>query len=359
VEEFVVNLHIHSSYSDGTWSHQKIAEAGINSGVDGIIITDHNILVHNLDGYYHKNGKKILVMVGEEIHNKNLEPQKNHLITFGQNKELCEYADNTQLLINQVKKNGGLSFLAHPFEKNLPQVNEPEITWDNWNVEGFNGIEIWNHLSELKNESRSWPHLIFNILFPYGYARGPHPMSLKKWDELLMAGKKIIAVGGSDAHRLVMKKGLLEREIFPYAFHFNAINNHLLVRQPLSGDYPNDRKIIVDAFKSGNSYVGYDLPASTKGFRFYAQGKQATAIMGEEIELNPSITFQIRVPEAAECRLIHNGNVLEIWKNQEICTYITKSTGIYRVECYIQYFGKKRGWIFSNPIFVSNKRSQV
>ena len=26
--------------------------------------------------------------------------------------------------------------------------------------------------------------------------------------------------------------------------------------------------------------------------------------------------------------------------------------GVYRVECYIQYMGAKRAWIFSNPIYL-------
>ena len=78
--------------------------------------------------------------------------------------------------------------------------------------------------------------------------------------------------------------------------------------------------------------------------------------MGDEIELDSSITFQIKLPEVSECRLLHNGKIIKIWNDKEICTYITKSPGIYRVECYIHFLGKKRGWIFSNPIYVLDKR---
>jgi hypothetical protein len=113
--------------------------------------------------------------------------------------------------------------------------------------------------------------------------------------------------------------------------------------------------VIIDAFRNGNSYIGYDFPVSTKGFRFYAQGNNETVIMGDEIELENSITFQIKLPEPVECHLFHNGKTVQIWYDQEICTYTTKSPGYYRVECYINYYGKKRGWIFSNPIYV--KRS--
>ncbi len=343
---------MHSNYSDGTWPHRKIAEAGMDAGVDGLIITDHNVLIHGVENYFQKNRKKIIVLVGEEIHNKSREPQKSHLITFGQSVELCNYAENIQHLLHQVKKSGGLSFIAHPFEKALPQVNETDITWEDWEVSGFNGIEIWNHLSELKNESSNWIKLLFYVFNPAFYGHGPHPMAIQKWDELLISGKKTIAVGGSDAHRLVVRKGLIKKLIFPYQFHFRSINNHILTRQPFTGNFSTDRKIILEAFQKGNLFIGYDLPACTKGFRFYAQGKSKTAIMGEEIKVEKSITFQIRLPEAVECRLIHDGTIIKTWSDQEICTFITKSPGVYRVECYIQFLGKRRGWIFSNPIYV-------
>lgn len=352
MEELVVNLHIHSNYSDGSWNHKRIAEAAMHANLDAIIITDHNLMIKGIEGYFKNKEKSILVIVGEEIHDKSLDELKNHLLTFGQMTELCIYADEPQNLINMVKKSGGLSFLAHPYENSLPQVNEQAITWENWDVVGFNGIEIWNHLSELKNESRNWFELLVNIFFPKLYARGPHPLAIKKWDELLRSGHRLVAIGGSDAHALEMKKGFIKRIIFPYLFHFKSINNHILIPEKLSGNYLLDRKNIIEAFRRGNSFIGYDMPASTKGFRFYAQGKNGTAIPGDEIELESSITFQIKIPEPVECRLIHNGEIIQTWHDQDICAYTTKSPGYYRVECYVFYYGKKRTWIVSNPIHV-------
>jgi len=352
VEELVVNLHIHTTYSDGTRLHRSIADTAIQAGLDAIIITDHNLLVRDIEGYYQSKGKKVLMIIGEEIHDKLREPQKNHLITFGQSVELCTFAADPQLLINKVTDNGGLSFLAHPFENPLPQVNEVDITWEDWNIVGFTGIEIWNHLSELKNKSKNWLQLLFNVFFPTQYAKGPHPLSVKKWDDFLSKGKKLVAVGGSDAHSLEMKKGIFKRSIFPYLFHFQCINNHLIIPNQLTGNFLMDKMIIIDTLRSGNSFIGYDLPAPTKGFRFYAQGKNGTAIMGDEISLKNSVTLQIRIPEPVECRLLHNGRIIQTWYDQDICTYITKQPGYYRVECYLYFWGRKRAWIISNPIYV-------
>lgn len=352
MEEFVLNLHIHSVYSDGTWVHQKIAEAGILANLDGLIITDHNILVNHLEGYFFKKKKKILLIIGQEIHDKNLNPPKNHLLAFGQSQDLSIFAEKPQQLINQVKKNGGISIIAHPYERELPQVHEPDISWVDWSVEGFDGIEIWNHLSELKNVSRNWFQLLCHIFFPSTYATSAHPMAIQKWDQLLLSGKKIFAAGGSDAHNLRIKKAFLVKWVFPYLFHFQSVNNHLLLREPLSGEFLMDKMKVLNAIREGNFFIGYDYIVSSRGFRFYAQGRNETAIMGEEVELDGSVTLHITLPEEAECKLIHNGTVIKQWNNQKICMYITKSTGYYRVECTISFLGITRGWIYSNPIYV-------
>ncbi len=45
MEEIIVNLHMHTHYSDGTGSHMDIALAAIECGLDAVIVTDHNVLV--------------------------------------------------------------------------------------------------------------------------------------------------------------------------------------------------------------------------------------------------------------------------------------------------------------------------
>jgi hypothetical protein len=35
-----------------------------------------------------------------------------------------------------------------------------------------------------------------------------------------------------------------------------------------------------------------------------------------------------------------------------VCAHTATLPGAYRVEAYIDYLGLKRGWIFSNPIYI-------
>ena len=46
--EIIVNLHMHTRYSDGSGTHKDIAEAAIDAGVDAVIVTDHNVLVNGV-----------------------------------------------------------------------------------------------------------------------------------------------------------------------------------------------------------------------------------------------------------------------------------------------------------------------
>jgi hypothetical protein len=175
---------------------------------------------------------------------------------------------------------------------------------------------------------------------------------LLKWDELTLDGKRIVAIGGSDAHASPHSLGPLKRVIFPYEFHFKTINTHLFTTEPFTGDYPTDRRLVYEALESGRCFVGYDLPAPTKGFRFKAQGREKTVIMGEELPAQGGVTLQIRLPALADCRLIKDGVALKEWKRQQNCTHITIEPGVYRVEAYRRYLGRRVGWIYSNPIYI-------
>jgi hypothetical protein len=358
MRELITNLHVHTIYSDGTGSHQQIARAALQTGIDVVIITDHNVLVKGCEGYHSANDRQVLVLVGEEIHDRSHTKQANHLLVLGANRELAAYAANPQRLIEQVQRAEGLSFIAHPYDRPMAAVGEDGIVWDDWTVNGFSGIEIWNAFSELKEHAQSKLQGIFYAYFPHLIAHGPNMWAMKKWDELLKGGKRVTAVGGSDAHALHMRMGMLKRILFPYEFHFRGVNTHLLVEKDLSGDLIDDRRSVINALRRGHAFIGYDFPASTRDFRFYAQGRDRQAIMGDDIELYESVTFQIRLPAATECRLIRDGEIVKAWHDRPICAYIARQPGAYRVEAYIEYMGKRRGWIFSNPIYVHSKRKQ-
>ena len=46
------NMHIHTRFSDGEKLHADIAHDAIAAGLDFIIVTDHNVHVTGVEGYY-------------------------------------------------------------------------------------------------------------------------------------------------------------------------------------------------------------------------------------------------------------------------------------------------------------------
>lgn len=352
MEELILNVHMHTTYSDGSGSHADIARAAIQTGVDAVIVTDHNVYVQGIEGYFQEGKKRVLVLIGEEIHDQARQPQKNHLMVFGAGRDLATFASDPQRLIDQVRMVGGLAFIAHPVDDAMPAFGEDDLSWVDWQVNGYTGIELWNGMSEIKSVSRNKLQAALYALNPQYMPHGPLARTLQKWDDLHQAGRKVVAIGGSDAHATPHHLGPYTRVVFPYEFHFRCINNHILVPTAPQGESTADRQLILDALRQGHSYIGYDLPLSTRGFRFSAQNKEGLAWMGDEISASGGVTLQIRLPAKTECRLLQDGKPVKTWLDRDIGTWITSTPGVYRVEAYIQFLGARRGWIFSNPIYI-------
>jgi hypothetical protein len=352
--EIVANLHMHTRYSDGSGSHTDLAQSAIRAGVDVLLVTDHNVWVNGVEDYYHDpdGERRVLLLVGEEIHDRTRIPQKNHLLVWGAERELSPFAAEPQRLLDSVNQAGGLAFIAHPIDPEAPSVKETDISWEDWSVSGYTGIELWNGFSEFKTRLKTMIHALYYAFDFDRVARGPLPQTLQIWDRLLAEKRRVVAVGGSDAHALHRRLGVLRRVVFPYEAHFRAVNTHLQIAQPLSGDVLEDRRLVYDALRQGHAFIGYDRPAPTRGFQFIAQGIEKTVGMGDEIPARGGVTLQIRLPQRAECRLLQDGALLKTWRKTENCTYITTEPGVYRVEVYLPFKGERRGWIFSNPIYV-------
>ena len=74
--------------------------------------------------------------------------------------------------------------------------------------------------------------------------------------------------------------------------------------------------------------------------------------MGDEIAYQEGIALEIRNPLPGECILIKNGKPIKKWRNRTRCKFNVIAEGNYRVEVYLPYRGRRRGWIYSNPIYI-------
>ena len=70
VFEVIGNFHMHTRYSDGEADHAEIAEAALRAGLDVVLVTDHNVWVDGPARYYAHDGQRVLMLVGEEVHDQ-------------------------------------------------------------------------------------------------------------------------------------------------------------------------------------------------------------------------------------------------------------------------------------------------
>lgn len=352
MNEIILSLHMHTIYSDGSGKHIDLAKAAVATGIDAILVTDHNVLVKDFERVWHFENGNVLMLVGEEIHDQTCSPQKNHLLVFNTEEELAHLAQDTQNLIDTVRQKGGLTFLAHPYDPECPPINEGDISWENWDVHGYNGIELWNSLSDLKIRSRTFTEILFYIFFPKMLNIAPPKQHMQIWNELHSKGQRVVALGGADAHAIKVQRGPLKREVFPYEFHFKGITTHLLLSESLTANVTTDRNLIFSAMEQGHCFVANDLFSPARGFSFKCEWQGGSATMGDEVMINQPFTLKIILPKKAECQLLKDGMVLRTWNNHEQCVYPAKEPGVYRVEVYHTVNRRRLGWIYSNPIYI-------
>lgn len=108
-------------------------------------------------------------------------------------------------------------------------------------------------------------------------------------------------------------------------WNYMCINTHILTARPLNGGLEHDKELVYEPLRAGRTWVGYDLLAPTRGFRFHAR--------------------------SGDIRLVRNGQVQARTRGQQL-RHTTAKPGAYRVEVYRHYRMRWRGWIFSSPIYV-------
>jgi hypothetical protein len=351
--EYVGNPHVHTPYSDGAAYHSQVAEAALLIGLDFLVFTDHNVWMGGIDGYFGDDERGyVLLLGGEEVHDRTRNPQCNHLLVCGTGQEVTSHAHNLPTLIQAVEQAGGISFIAHPDDHAVPWLGEPAIPWLDRYIQGFTGLEIWNYMSRFKDHIQTRQATIRSVFRPEEVIVSPSPLTLALWDQLLESGQHVVGIGGADAHGTRFTLGPFSHTVFPYDFLFNCVNTHILTKSPLVGDAAHDSNLLFQSLREGRAFIGYDIPGSTRGFRFTAQGQNTSAIMGEDIRLGHGVTLQAFAPTRAHIKIIRHGEVVAEDTKTENLTHVVREPGAYRAEVWHAYRGIERTWILSNPIYV-------
>jgi hypothetical protein len=334
-------IHIHSHYSDGSGSLREIIKSAQEAALDYIIITDHNTLRakrEGIEGWHDKT----LVLVGEEVSGRS-----GHCLALNIHQRISGKRKKPEQYLPEIKKQHGLSFIAHPHFGSNWRFAIRNVSWRNWEVPEFNGIELWSYLADWAKDL-TWFNFANRWLNPHQTISGPPSVTIKKWDELTQL-RQVVAIGGLDAHAKVLSP-FKRPVILPYHQVFKTIRTHLILPTAFTGSWIEDAKKIYRAIEHGHVYLANDGIAPSHGFSFQAvdNNKKHLGNMGEIIKPLLPIYLLISIPaKSITIRLIKNGELVFHSAESKLEHQINLS-GVYRVE--VSYH--RHPWIYSNPIYV-------
>ncbi|HEY8437122.1 MAG TPA: CehA/McbA family metallohydrolase [Candidatus Limnocylindrales bacterium] len=162
------DLHCHTRYSDGDSWPAEMLHAAAEAGLDFLGVTDHNNVAHHAE-YGTGGGVWPVVIPGVEV-----TTYGGHWNVWGTDR-WWEFREPTGPAVERAMREAADSGA-------FVSVNHPKPfgpAWEYDTVGAADAIEVWN-----------------------GPWAGLNSRSLAFWEQLLRAGRRLIAVGGSDTHVL-------------------------------------------------------------------------------------------------------------------------------------------------------------
>lgn len=240
------DLQSHTHHSDAPGSLQELANAGRLRGMDFLAVTDHNTITSwpLLAG---AGGDGLLLLPAEEI-----TTYYGHANVWGSSRwhdfRLSTPAALAQIAA-EVRACGGLLSINHPRPQGPP--------WELGTAFDFDCLEVWN-----------------------GWWQWGNHEALALWQSLLQAGRRVIAVGGSDKHQGSQ----------------NAVQSVLFVGQPTTWVYARQLSIdgILAGLRAGQVCVSAEPDGPQVRVEVVTTGGRR-AVMGEELVLASQARAEVRV----------------------------------------------------------------
>jgi hypothetical protein len=313
------DLHMHTVHSDGNWTIAELISSARNTGLDFIVITDHNTASHHSEiDRLSKDLKQPLVMRGEEIttyggHTNAWGLPSGKWIDFrthpGDNARISEIA-------SQAHKAGALISVNHPFVLCGGCAWTYEAT-----ARDFDAIEVWNG--------------------PWDFTDEP---ALQMWDKILQTGRRITAIASSDSHRPDTPIGKPSTHVAARALSQAALLT--AIRQ--------GRVYLTE--KPAGPVITFEADVTTSKLR-------AHLTIGDEVQLSAPETIRFLIttesaPPDATVSLISNGRVVNSFSaradNQpEVIEIKCQQNSYFRLEVRDK---AKTVLALTNPIYVRFRR---
>jgi hypothetical protein len=298
------DLHTHSVHSDGKFTLREKAEIAERDGLDFVALTDHNASSQN-EAY--PRDVDTLFIPGME-----LTTNWGHLNFFGVKDPVRDFRvsnmEDLHARLREARENGAYISLNHPYCRNTGW----RLDWDF----DYDWVEVWN-----------------------GPWREDNQDALDWWQEQLVSGRRLVAVGGSDAHRpdpyvihgmpttWVYSKSLTSSEILK-----SIDKGHVVLSYSPQGPFIG--------LTCGNSMVGDVCSETDSPVGVNVTGVQYSDVV--KIISNTGVEQEVMVKEGEDA--------LDL-------SFAVGNRSFYRVEVW-RYFPQVKSRLLaalSNPIYFFNK----
>ena len=340
-------VHVHSTYSDGTGTVPEIAAAGRRTGLDVVLLTDHDSIEAKRRGEERWYGST-LVLVGEEVSPRG----GDHYLAFGIDDVIRHRGLSSGEICAAVTEAGGFGFAAHPFSSGSRRFRRAAgIPWRDLDCAGLAGVELWSFVTDTAERLAGIPEAARFVALPGRVVDHPPERNLSEWDRLC-ARRPVVAIGGLDAHQFGRRvAGRVPLRLMSYARSFRYLRTHVLCERAPSGDVAADRAQVYDALRAGRCYLAMDSIDAARGFGFWAEGPEGALPMGAQAPAG-DWTLKARLPRPAALRLIRSGHEVARARGAELQHSTGGEPGVYRVEARLVANGRPRTWIVSNPVYL-------
>jgi hypothetical protein len=353
--------HVHTTRSDGSGTPADVAEAAARAGLDFVLLTDHGDGTRNPSPPVYLSG--VLVIDGVEISTTD-----GHYLAVGLPRAPYPLAGDGRDVAEDVRRLGGLGFLAHP------DSARPALAWHDPATRG-DGLEILNADSAWRDESAlglAWR------LLPYPWRPSAvlattltYPAALLTRLDTPSGAAPGLAIAGVDAHaRIGLKPGDEPMEsartlarLPGYAASFGTFGLAMpwLDGGAPTGDPATDARAVLHALRAHRLHVVLFARANAVPLMFEARTATRTFLPGGHVPGDAPVTLRVTIPpvEGARLLLLRNG---QPWRGQDAGSQLTTEVqphdgpGVYRAEVWLprRWQEPDLPWMWSQAIAIGS-----
>jgi hypothetical protein len=354
-------FNVQSSLSGGSGSTSEIVQAGVEAGLDFIVLTDLNVFggEPTPSGY----NRQMLLISGQELSYLESRLLTADMTATSRFESLGQAQTALADRLSQGQEDGRdrLLLLAHPTREGY--------SWSGSHPSGLDGLEIinlksiWQSAWQSSKASFLWSFLIYPFNAQLALLRlYEDPVEeARLWDRLLQQ-RPAIGLLGSAATARAGPVGRFYVRFPSYQTMFSLGSNHVLLASELTGDAASDRRRLLSAIQDGQFFFAIDALGDPRGFNVVLKDRDRVWPMGSRVRLRPGLALQARLPAQPtgqfEIAILRDGQHLASFNSREASLEIDRP-GVYRVIVrVVQHFTVLDGqrwltWIYSNPIYIN------